>query len=102
MALSDLPNSGSANFESICPSILHNWRDNIDRKSSYTHIHSGTSVYYFMIFADTASITNAGVTGALSTRQDNINKLYKYNYSNTEWTNAVGDVASIIQAEVFN
>jgi len=99
MALSDLPNSGSANFESICPSILHNWRDNIDRKSSYTHIHSGTSVYYFIIFADTASITNADVTGALSTRQDNL-KLYKY--SNAEWTNAVGDAASIIQAEVFN
>ncbi len=104
MALADLPDSGSANFETNCPAVLNSWKNSLEQKSDILHIHNGGSIYYLILFENNSIVINNGSIdgGELSVRQDNISNVYVFNSGTSLWIDAISGSASILQAEIFD
>jgi len=99
MSLSNLPNSGSANFESNLRSTLETWRDSIETKVPSTHSHSGASLYV-TIAEDMAALGNGSVTAELGITQDTLT-LYTWNQSGSTWALVNNKTFDLIQFQIF-
>ncbi len=98
MALPELPNTGTVNFELECPTTLEVWRDVIPNTSSVTHIHtSGNSIYIMFDFAR-SRFFNGSVDGMLAVDKISSN-LYLWNSGTSRYNVVSGDP---IMAEVFD
>ena len=97
MALADIPSSGSANFETTCPAVLHTWRDAIDLRSVYDHTHPDYGVPYHTIAANRTSLGTGALDGVIGTTEDR-HSFYLWNSPVVKWRCISMDY---IELEVF-
>ncbi len=99
MALADLPDSGSANFERVLRSTLDTWKDSIETKISSAHSHDG-ALLYLTLATDLVSLGSGSVTGELGVAQDTL-RLYTWDESGTTWNLVSNKAFDLIQFQTF-
>jgi len=94
MPLSELPDSGSPNFESTVRSTLHTWKDSIEDKAAYSHTHgTGGGVSYSLVSRE-ADLGTGAVSGQLSATTMEYNNLYIWDGQGAKWKPFNGNIYS--------
>lgn len=96
MPLSDLPNSGSANFESTVRNTIHNYRDAIELKAANTHTHGTYGGVSLSLVAREANLGVGATGGELSSTTQEYHNMYSWDANGSLWQPWSGNLYSSV------
>uniref|UniRef100_A0A6M3INS8 Uncharacterized protein n=1 Tax=viral metagenome TaxID=1070528 RepID=A0A6M3INS8_9ZZZZ len=96
MALSDLPKSGSSNFEVVVRNTIHSYRNAIDTKAANTHTHGTYGGVSMSLVSREANLGVGAIGGELSSTTQEYGNMYTWNADGNLWQPHSGNYYSSV------